>query len=258
MHPVSLRRQALDLVAEGLADAEIARRLEVPRTTVRDWRAPRYVARVPRPTSVCPRCWRSTPLLRFTPADYCFLLGLYLGDGCISRMGRTYRLRISLDSKYPAIMEEVRGVLERCFPHNPVGMQLADAGSCTILGVYSNHLPCLLPQHGPGRKHERRIALEPWQEALVTAEPWALLRGLIWTDGCSFVNRHGRYEDLCFAFANRSTDLLDLFARTCETVGLPYRRYEPRPEGDRVRVGSVRINRREPVARLVEHVGVKR
>lgn len=31
----------------------------------------------------------------------------------------------------------------------------------------SKHWPCLFPQHGPGRKHHRRIALEPWQEAIV-------------------------------------------------------------------------------------------
>jgi hypothetical protein len=28
---------------------------------------------------------------------------------------------------------------------------------------YWKHWPCLFPQHGPGRKHERRIALVPWQ-----------------------------------------------------------------------------------------------
>jgi hypothetical protein len=34
------------------------------------------------------------------------------------------------------------------------------------ISVYSKSLPCLFPQHGPGRKHERPIAL-------------AVLRGLI-------------------------------------------------------------------------------
>jgi hypothetical protein len=86
----------------------------------------------------------------------------------------------------------------------------------------------------------------------------AILRGLIWSDGCSFINRHAKYEDLCFAFSNRSTDLLDLFAGLCDRLDLPYRRYEPRLEGARMRVGQVRINRREPAARILEHVGLKR
>lgn len=223
VHSVLVRNQALELVAQGLGDVEVSRRLGVPRTTVRDSRAPRYVPRTAREGSDCPRCWSGARPMCFTPADYCFLLGLYLGDGCISWMGRTYRLRISLDSKYPGIIDVGKRVLERCFFAEPHGVSLADGGSCTIIGVYCNHLPCLLPQHGPGKKHERPIVL-----------------------------------DLCFAFSNRSTGLLDLFAGTCDALGLPHCHYPPRPEGDRVRVGMVRINRREPVARLVEHVGVKR
>src|SRR3546814_15577428 len=34
------------------------------------------------------------------------------------------------------------------------------------------------PQHGPGRKHERPIVLEPWQVGIVEAHPAAFLRGL--------------------------------------------------------------------------------
>lgn len=41
--------------------------------------------------------------------------------------------------------------------------------NCVDVVLCSNHWPCLFPQHGPGRKHHRRIALEPWQEAIVKA-----------------------------------------------------------------------------------------
>jgi hypothetical protein len=41
------------LVAAGVNDCEIARRLDVPCTTVRDWRKPRYVAKR---SARCPRC----------------------------------------------------------------------------------------------------------------------------------------------------------------------------------------------------------
>jgi hypothetical protein len=34
---------------------------------------------------------------------------------------------------------------------------------------------CLIPQHGPGPKHERRIVLEEWQERIVTAHPMGLV-----------------------------------------------------------------------------------
>jgi hypothetical protein len=61
-----------------------------------------------------------------------------------------------------------------------------------VLYVYNGHLSCLLPQHGPGKKRERPIVLAPWQEALVAAAPWALLKGLIRSDGCVFVIRTGK------------------------------------------------------------------
>jgi hypothetical protein len=33
---------------------------------------------------------------------------------------------------------------------------------CTEVTASSKHWPCLFPQHGPGRKHERKIELTPW------------------------------------------------------------------------------------------------
>ncbi len=45
-----------------------------------------------------------------------------------------------------------------------------------------------LPQHGPGKKHERRIVLESWQQAVVDAHPWAFVRGLVHSDGCRITN----------------------------------------------------------------------
>ena len=38
---------------------------------------------------------------------------------------------------------------------------------CTEVSAYSKHWPCLFPQHGPGKKHERKIELTPWQQELV-------------------------------------------------------------------------------------------
>lgn len=254
MHPAATRSEALELIAAGVNDCEIARRLDVPRTTVREWRAPHYF---PQDRDDCPRCWRAAKPMWFTPEDYAFLLGMYLGDGCISRMGRTYRLRISLDTKYPGIIEATEQVLTRCFPFSAVGTLITDQGSCTVVGVYSNHLPCLFPQHGPGKKHERAIRLEQWQTDLVDRARWSLLRGLIWSDGCSFINRHGKYEDLCYAFSNCSTDLLELCAETCRSLALEHRYYPARLTSKRLVPGMVRINRRDPVSRMLEHVGIK-
>jgi hypothetical protein len=53
----------------------------------------------------CPECgWDEHDPAALPAATYSYLLGLYLGDGCISRFPRTYRLRVALGSKYPNII----------------------------------------------------------------------------------------------------------------------------------------------------------
>lgn len=52
---------------------------------------------------------------------YVYLLGLYLGDGCISRGARdVFRLRIALDKKYPRIIAECAAAMEAVVPWNKV------------------------------------------------------------------------------------------------------------------------------------------
>jgi Homeodomain-like domain len=246
MHPPDVRERALALVRAGLNDCEVARRTGISRTTIRDWRRPRYQPR--RQVATCPRCWRPCPPMSFTPSDYSELLGLYLGDGHVVRLARTWRFRLFLDSRYTEIVCESRDLLRRCFPRNSVGTVFAHEERMTVLSVYSSHLECVFPQHGPGMKHTRRICLESWQDEIVAAAPWHFLKGCIRSDGCSFVNRTGPYEYLSYQFSNHSPDILDLFCQTCDLVGVEYRRYER----------SVRINRRSSVARLKDKIDVKR
>lgn len=186
--------------------------------------------------------------MTFTPSDYAELLGLYLGDGHIVRMPRTWRFRLFLDSKYPAVVRESKELLQRCFSANDVGTVYAHEGRLTVLSVYSSHLECLFPQHGLGKKHERRICLEPWQQDIVDQAPWSFLRGCVRSDGCVFLNRTGPYVYLSYDFTNRSSDILDIFSRTCDAVGVEYRRYAKR----------VRICRRPSVALMEANVGLKR
>ena len=91
------------------------------------------------------------------------------------------------------------------------------------------------------------MGLEAWQHDLARAAPWAFVRGCIRSDGCSFINRTGRYAYLSYEFRNWSTDILGIFASTCAALGL-----QPRQYADRVR-----LCRRADVAELVTHVGIK-
>lgn len=172
LHPPEVHAEITRLAAAGVNDCEIARRLEVGRSTVRDIRSARYVKRGP--DARCPRCWRGMKPMSWSGAAYAYVLGLYLGDGCIARNARTYSLRLSLDTKYPGIIAEARAAMEEGFSHNRVSKHCAgERRTVTVLTVYSLHLPCLFPQHGPGKKHDRPIVLEPWQRTIVDAEPWS-------------------------------------------------------------------------------------
>ena len=163
VHHASLRHLALDLVARRNNDCEIARPARGavgPRCATGASRAKRHgrAADARARAAGGPR-----RRVAFSDADYAELLGLYLGDGHITAMARTEQLRISLDAKYPTVNDEIDALLRRCFPDNRVGRVLFDGGSTVVLHVYSRHLACLFPQAGPGKKHERAIALEPWQ-----------------------------------------------------------------------------------------------
>ncbi len=90
-------------------------------------------------------------------------------------------------------------------------------------------IPRAFPQHGPGRKHDRAIALADWQLALTHANPAALIRGLIHSDGCRTVNRFrtklpsGRtpeYSYVRYFFSNLSEDVRRIFAEHCELLGV--------------------------------------
>lgn len=231
-------------------DCAIARQQGLPRTTVRDMR--RSAARSPsRP--LCPRCWRTLRPLTIGPDDYSLLLGIYLGDGDIAELARTKRLRISLDAKYPRIIEKTAELLRRCFSGNSVIRQSRYEGRMAIVSVYHQHLDCLLPQHGPGPKNSRTIALEPWQEGLVEMHPWSVLKGLLWTDGCSFVNRTGKYAYPSYQFVNTSEGIVDIFLDACKRVGVKARVTFSITR----RSWDIRINRRECVALIDAHIGPK-
>ncbi len=144
--------------------------------------------------------------------------------------------------------------MRRCFPANSVSGHVRPGHRMVVLSVYSSHLPCVFPQHGEGLKHLRLIQLEDWQTRIADEHPWRVLKGLIRSDGCSFVNRTGRYEYPSYHFANKSDGIARVFEDACLRVGIDYRC------NFNVRRGlwEFRINRRASVALLDRHVGVKR
>jgi len=123
---------------------------------------------------------------------------------------------------------------------------------CTVVQSMCKHWPCLFPQAGPGRKHERVIALADWQAEIVAAHPGKFLRGLFHSDGCRSINRIAKggkvYEYPRYFFSNKSADIMRLCQEALDRLGIEWRMARP---------DSLSVAKREAVARLDLHVGPK-
>jgi hypothetical protein len=187
--PAQEIRVALSLIHVGLSDYEVARRTGLPRSTVRNWR----IGRVPKvPGEVGPQCDScGAPPHDFAAlptANYAYLLGQYLGDGTVCRVDRSLCLRIASDAQYPGIISECCDAIAAIRGRRPNIRYHSDMRMATIVS-YWRAWACLLPQHGPGRKHRRTIALTTWQVEIVEARPGEFLRGLIHSDGWRGLNK---------------------------------------------------------------------
>ena len=117
------------------------------------------------------------------------------------------------------------------------------------LSMYSKHWPCYFPQHGPGRKHLRRIALEPWQDRIVASARESFLRGLIHSDGCRIVALDRGVPSPRYHFSNLSADIKRLFCDSLDALDIPWTRPCDR---------QIAIYRRSAVASLDRFIGPKR
>ncbi len=203
----------------------------------------------------CNKCGGVAHEFRGLPSAYVYLLGLYLGDGCISAHRRdVYRLRIVLDLRYPGIVDECAAAISCVAPRNSVCRQLRRGGftkraefTNVEVSAYSKSWPCLFPQHGSGRKHERRIELAEWQKDLISHHPELLLRGLVHSDGCRFINTGRGWRFPRYSFSNRSDDIRRIFRDACDLLELRWT-----TAGD-----TVYVSRKADVGRMDAFIGPK-
>jgi hypothetical protein len=220
MRSLAERQEVEKFLATGASVSAVAAITGVPRSTVVNWW--RHPDRGPRESEPS-REWRPPD-----PPAYSYLLGLYLGDGCISAHPRgVYRLRVNLDLRYPGIVDACEDAIREINPGRRVhrlkrrsNMTGSAQFSLVEVSSYSKAWPCLFPQHGPGRKHHRLIELADWQRELVARYPEHLLRGLVHSDGCRFINTGRKWRHPRYSFSNRSEDILNIFRDTCDLMGL--------------------------------------
>jgi hypothetical protein len=90
--------------------------------------------------------------------------------------------------------------------------------------------------------------LTRWQRDLVEASPQSLIRGLIHSDGCRFINTGRRWRHPRYAFSNLSEDIREIFCDGCDLLALHWTRAG----------NTIYVSRKADVALLDTFVGPKR
>ncbi|MEU1814314.1 transcriptional regulator [Streptomyces roseifaciens] len=252
MYDIETRHRALALVRQGRSLNSVSKETGISRYAIRSWQT--RIEPLPRSAAPCGRCGPDPQLLH-TPVAYTYLLGLYLGDGCLSRQrSGTYVLRVACATAWPGLIASCREAIKAVRPENSVCV--VQKQGCVMVTSTSKHWPCLFPQHASGKKHERVITLEPWQQRLVDAHPWELLRGLIHSDGCRITNwttrlTNGvtkRYEYPRYFFTNKSVDIRQIYTDTLDAVGVEWK--QPNPF-------NISVARKASVSLMDAHIGPK-
>ncbi|MFF5129613.1 helix-turn-helix domain-containing protein [Streptomyces syringium] len=256
MYDLHTRNRAIALLRQGMTNQAVAEQLSVPRGTVGWWR---YEDRRRRgevfthPTD-CPQCTGRD----FDHEAYSYLLGLYLGDGHIVSKPRQHHLSVYCADTWPGLIDGAEAAMKMVMPTPSVNRRQREG--CAEVKSYSQHWPCMFPQHGPGKKHERLIALEAWQQQIVDAHPWEFIRGLVHSDGCRVTNwttrmvggERKRYEYPRYLFTNKSRDILTLYSDTLDKVGVEWK-ITRRGEDPY----NVSVARKHSVALMDTHIGPK-
>ncbi len=185
---------------------------------------------------------------------YAYLLGMYLGDGHISKADahRVYLLRITCDKKYPGIIDQCIQAIQTILPENKVNT--VPKIGCFDVTCYHGNWNTIIPQYGKGAKHTRKISLQAWQQAIVDEHPLEFFRGLYHSDGSRARNIVKGKDYPRYMFTNTSEDILQMFRNTCDQLRL---HWTDKSDKRKHAVNLIFISRRADVDYLDRVVGAK-
>jgi hypothetical protein len=160
---------------------------------------------------------------------------------------------LTLDARYDEIVRSAREAMRTFTPTGTTRVRRRRGSRAIDVSAYGKHWLRLFPQHGPGRKHHRTIALTDWQRDITRTHPEDLLRGLIHSDGCRIVasikGPNGRrYFYPRYYFSNRSADIRSIFCEHLDLLSIDWTQSMPH---------MIQVARRPAVQAMDRFIGPK-
>ena len=143
--------------------------------------------------------------LQGSQVDLAYLIGVYLGDGCLYQFPRTELLDIACDAQYTNLIARYQRLVEQVFGKSP-SLIASRTANCVHIRLYGKGISAVLGfETGPKRGHDLHIP--DWIRTDSTLSRWCL-RGLFETDGYLH-QRRGRDKSVVLGFSNTNQALLD-------------------------------------------------
>lgn len=214
------------MLSNGDSYRKIAKKIGVDKSTISYWVKINFSFERPSQSLICKEgvikhCSK-------LPHHYSYILGSYLGDGCISKTKRTYKMRIFNCVTHKEIISDQKRSLKKLFSNNKVSSSRTHAiGNCIQVLVYNKSLPIMFPQYGDGKKHDRDVSLKDWQLEIIRKEPECFIKGLVDSDGSYFYSRKSQPKNsdvihMYYQFTNTSKDILNVYRDTMDLLGIHY------------------------------------
>ncbi len=151
--------------------------------------------------------------------DLAYLIGVICGDGCISRLPRTYQLSISCDTSYPELIATYTQLIEKLLKR-PASHDLNARGTCAQVRLSDKFLPQLLGL--PAGAKPQNYPIPEWIfSELDYVRPF--IRGLIETDGNVYHEfRNKGWCSRCL-FTSKNESITAAFMRGTALLGYSFR-----------------------------------
>lgn len=140
-----------------------------------------------------------------------YIIGVALGDGNLSNPnGRSVRLRITCDTKYPDLIFRIQSSLQSLLPNNKVSL-VHRTPQCVDISCYSKEFERILGWKADyGSKFAQKARVPAW---IFTDSNYvkACLKGLIETDGSIFMDRGYTHVNFTTTIPELAEDVNKLF-----------------------------------------------